>query len=230
MGRKTMALRRDDRCSSCAAALAAGTTAQWDSTARIVTCLTCAESGREPELPGGPVTAELTKPVPESAPPPIDAGTPGASARKEYERRSAKREQRIEETWGTGRIGRIAKFLSDDPQSTTAWAKGARGEELVAQILHQRLGDTAVLLHDCKVTGTRGNIDHLAIAASGVWIIDAERCRGKVERRDVGGLFRSDQRLYVGGRDRTKTGRARHGSTTQSRRLSTALRYRSTER
>lgn len=136
--------------------------------------------------------------------PPIDVGVAGASARKEFERRRAKREQQIEDKWGSGRMGRIVKFWSDDPQSTTAWAQGARGEEVLASVLSERLGERAVLLHDRKVPRTRGNIDHIAIAASGVWIIDTKRYRGKVERRDVGGFFRSDVRLYVGGRDRTK--------------------------
>jgi hypothetical protein len=62
-----------------------------------------------------------------------------------------------------------------------------------------------VLLHDRKVPKTRGNIDHLAIASSGVWIIDAKKYAGKVEKRDVGGFFKTDLRLYVGGRDRTKS-------------------------
>ena len=72
-------------------------------------------------------------------------------------------------------------------------------------MLHERLGPTAVLLHDRKVPGTRGNIDHIAIASSGVWVIDAKRYKGKVEQRDIGGWFKTDLRLYVGGRDRTKT-------------------------
>ena len=102
-------------------------------------------------------------------------------------------------------MSKVAKFLSDDPQTTKAWAAGASGEERVAQVLDDRLGDRAVLLHDRKVPGTRGNIDHLAIAASGVWVIDAKRYTGKVEQRDVGGWFKTDLRLYVGGRNRTKT-------------------------
>lgn len=60
------------------------------------------------------------------------------------------------------------------------------------------------ILHDRRVPGTRGNIDHLAVAPSGVWIINAKRYTGKVEHRDVGGWFRTDLRLYVGGRDRAK--------------------------
>jgi hypothetical protein len=142
--------------------------------------------------------------VPDPSPPAIDVGTAGASARKEYERRQAKREQQIEQKWGTGRIGKVAKFLSDEPQTTKAWAEGAKGEERVAKILHEHLADKAILLHDRRVPKTRGNIDHLVIAASGVWVIDAKKYTGKVERRDVGGFFKSDVRLYVGGRDRTK--------------------------
>ena len=192
----------------------AGTKAQWDSTAKAVTCLECVDNPKSKQPPVPALPADQPEPVaqPESPPtepdtqaPTVDAGTPGASARQEFARRQANREKQIEQTWGTGRIGKIAKFLSDDPQTTKAWAEGAKGEERVAKILHERLSDTAVLLHDRKVPRTRGNIDHLAIAASGVWIIDAKKYKGKVEKRDVGGFFKTDIRLYVGGRDRTKT-------------------------
>jgi len=37
-----------------------------------------------------------------------------------------------------------------------------------------------------------------------VWIVDSKHWSGKVEQRDVGGWFRIDLRLYVGGRDRSK--------------------------
>jgi hypothetical protein len=225
MARKVMALRRPDECSRCNSQLPAGTRAEWDAEARAVTCLGCAASAPEPTpavtpappLPATPEATEAPPPpptpaapsaplptTPAEAPPPIDTGEAGASARKEHQRRQAKREAHLEEKWGTGRLGRLAKALSDDPQSTKAWAQGAVGEERVAKTLADRLGDTAVLLHDRKVPRTRGNIDHLAIAASGVWIIDAKRYRGKVERRDAGGWFSSDLRLFVGGRDRTK--------------------------
>jgi hypothetical protein len=90
-----------------------------------------------------------------------------------------------------------------DPQSTRAWASGAAGELRVAQWLEKRLGSNGVLLNDRRVPGTRRSIDHIAIAASGVWVIDAKHYTGKVERRDKGRLFRSNWRLYVGGRDRT---------------------------
>ena len=179
--------------------------ARWDYSAKQASCLSCPID--TPTGQTSPATlAEALPPLPSDsqAGAPIDLGRPGASARKEYERRHAKREKQVEAKWGTGRLGSIAKFLSDDPQSTTAWAQGARGEELVAQVLHDQFGDRAVVLHDRKVPRTRGNIDHIAIAASGVWVIDAKRYSGLVESRDVGGFFRTDIRLYVAGRDRTK--------------------------
>lgn len=66
-----------------------------------------------------------------------------------------------------GRLAGVVKFLSDDPQSITAWAKGSEGERRLARHLLAAVGDRAVLLHDRKVPGTRGNIDHIAIAAVG---------------------------------------------------------------
>ena len=41
------------------------------------------------------------------------------------------------------------------------------------------------------------------IAPSGVWVVDANEYDGRVERRDVGGWFKVDERLYVAGKDRT---------------------------
>lgn len=196
-----MRLRRDNQCTRCSVALPAGTSAQWDATARKVTCLGCA--GRA----GGRVDVPRASP-PEVQPTPIEVGTPGASARAEADRRRAKQAERIESRWGSGAVGRLARAIATEPQTTSSWEVGAVGEERVAAILERRLKDRAVVLHDRRVPGTRGNIDHVVIAPSGVWVVDAKRYTGRVERRDVGKFFRRDIRLYVGGRDRT---RALHG-------------------
>ena len=132
----------------------------------------------------------------------IDAGVAGASAQATFERLHARRAQRIEERWG--RLAGVVKFLTEDPRSTRAWARGSAGERLLAEQLGRRIGNRAILLHDRRVPGTRGNIDHLAVAPSGVWIIDTKYYVGKVEHRDVGGWFRTDVRLFVCGHDRTK--------------------------
>jgi hypothetical protein len=132
----------------------------------------------------------------------LDVGIAGASAQDRYEQLHQRRAQELERRWG--HLAGVAKFLSDDPRSITAWAQGSKGERILAQHLSQALSDRSVLLHDRKVPGDRRNIDHLVVTASGVWVIDTKRWSGLVELRDVGGWRRSDRRLYVNGSDRTK--------------------------
>ncbi len=57
------------------------------------------------------------------------------------------------------------------------------------------------ILHDRRVSGTRGNPDHLVIGPAGVFVIDAKRYPGLVHVRDRGGWLRTDERLYVDHRD-----------------------------
>ena len=61
--------------------------------------------------------------------------------------------------------------LTDDPQSTRAWARGARGEEELAAAVAEVPG--VRVLHDRRVPGTRGNLDHLVLAPAGVFVVDA---------------------------------------------------------
>ena len=56
--------------------------------------------------------------------------------------------------------------------------------------------------------GSRANIDHVAVAPSGIWVIDSKAYAGRIKREDVGPLWRSDYRLAVDGKDRTKLVRA----------------------
>jgi hypothetical protein len=131
-------------------------------------------------------------------PAPIDSGSAGASAQREHDRRAANREARVRERFGR-RFGGVLLAIVDEPQSTRAWAKGAHGERKLAESL-ARLPNV-IVLHDRSVPGTRGNIDHLVIAPAGLFVVDAKHYKGRLQIRDKGGLFRIDNRLYVGGRD-----------------------------
>lgn len=192
---RVMALRYPGSCRACGASLDKGTRAFWDPEGKAVYCLQ--------HIPGSPPSGEGSQSPPAPTPPsPVHTyGTAGQSARKEFERRHEKLQKQIEQRWG--RFAGVVKFLSEDPQSTIAWARGSLGEERLARGLLEGVGDRAILLHDLRVPGTRRNIDHVGIAPSGIWIIDAKNYKGLVERRDVGGWLRTDVRLYVGGRDRS---------------------------
>lgn len=128
----------------------------------------------------------------------VDHGTAGRSARREHERRIAKREADIRQRWGN-RLGGVVLAVTSEPQSTRAWARGAAGEEKLAAALADVPG--IVTLHDRRVPGTPGNIDHLIVAPAGLFVVDAKHYRGLIRIRDKGGLLRTDERLYVGSRD-----------------------------
>ena len=91
--------------------------------------------------------------------------------------------------------------LTDDPHTTTSWAKGAAGERRMGAMLDALAEAGVVAIHDRLRPGTKANIDHVAVAPSGVWVIDPKCYQGEVTRRDVGGWFSTDVRLYVGRRD-----------------------------
>jgi hypothetical protein len=93
--------------------------------------------------------------------------------------------------------------LTEDPQSTRSWGKGAAGERSLGNALEQLRERGFGVLHDRRIPGTRANIDHLVVGPAGIFVIDAKSYSGKVERRDRGWVLARDWRLYVGGRDRT---------------------------
>lgn len=135
----------------------------------------------------------------------LDRGTPGASARREYERRQARRERRLRERFG-GSLGALLARLSDDPQTTRSWRRGADGEVKAARELERRLkGTGVVLLHDRAMPESRANLDHIAIGPGGVTVIDAKAVRGRLHVERRGGLFsKRTEHLVVGGYDRTR--------------------------
>jgi hypothetical protein len=129
----------------------------------------------------------------------LDLGVAGASARREHERRRANREQRTREAHP--RIGGLLFTLKDDPRHEAVWARGAGGEELAAAQFVKHCSPQVLVLHDQRIGRSRANIDHIAVCANGVWVIDSKRYQGKVEIRNP--LF-GQKTLRIAGRDQTK--------------------------
>lgn len=164
----------------CGTSLPKGTVAKFDRTTRTIRCEVCPTALADAESP------------------PVDVGVAGASARREEQRRRTKREAETKRRFGN-HLGGALLAVAGERQSTRAWGRGAEGEERLAAAL----ADLAevVVLHDRRVPGTRGNIDHIVIARSGVFVVDAKFWKGTIKIRHRGRLFRSDKRLYVGSRD-----------------------------
>ena len=227
---KLISIRRADVCAECGEPLAAGSQAYWDANARVVKCVACSSSDRtappSPEVAQESAAAEEAPDVPFQ---PVDTepriaeyrgDVAGGSAKKEYEKRSArelaKKEQRVAEDAEWRRsikeqrpvIGRIAAALTPVPQigpesqPTASWKIGREGELRVAEVLAGVAG--IEVHHDRLVPGSRANIDHIVVGPSGVFVIDAKKYKGAIGVRNVGSLFRVDERLYVDGRDRSK--------------------------
>jgi len=204
---KTMRPRYAGTCRSCGGALAAGTTAVYERTTKTVVCVACVVPAEASDAEA-PSLVPVVEPVVVDASPPLEvldviAGSAGASAQREYERRKAKREERIRTAHP--KLGGLILAVSDEPQSTTAWATGARGEELLGRRLDGLAGQGVRVLHDRRIPRTKANIDHIAVSAAGVFVIDAKRYKGRPQLRVEGGLFRPRvEKLMVGTRDQTK--------------------------
>lgn len=130
--------------------------------------------------------------------PPRIQGEAGASAQRVGEGRRSARERRAHERYP--RLGGALLALRGEPAHERAWGAGAEGERIVAAALAKRCNENVFLCHDRRLP-RGGNVDHLAIAPSGIWVIDSKRYSGRV--RIEARLFGED-RLRIGGRDRTK--------------------------
>ena len=134
----------------------------------------------------------------------------GASAQAEFERQRQRNRERIRRQWpfaigitlvlmlmfyllvqaytdarwgavAAGAIALVMLYGFVQSPKVDAWGTGAEGERATARDL-AGLGDAGfVILHDRRVPGYGGNIDHVAIGPTGVWAIETKSLRGKVE-------------------------------------------------
>lgn len=103
----------------------------------------------------------------------LDRGRPGVSAQREYERRRRGRE--ADTRARHPHIGGFLLAVRTPPQHETAFRVGAEGERIVAAALERRTEKSgALILHDRRMPRGYGNVDHLAVAPSGVFVIDAK--------------------------------------------------------
>src|ERR1019366_9258059 len=198
-----MRLRYAGACRVCGVELPAKVEAIYERTTKTVRCVSHdVHPAVEPTVVEAvdPPVVEVVEPAVVEV---VESGTAGASARREFERRKARREKRIRAKHP--KLGGLMLAVSDEQQSTTAWDIGALGEERLGKGLDRLASDTLRLLHDRRIPRSKANIDHLAVTTSGVYVIDAKKYRGRPHLKIEGGLFRPRlERLLVGSRDCTK--------------------------
>jgi len=73
----------------------------------------------------------------------------GASARREGERRRAKRERETLERHP--RLGKLILRATEEPQTARSWSKGAAGEEALGARLDALAAERLVVLHDRRI-------------------------------------------------------------------------------
>ena len=183
---RTITLRRRDICVRCGSELRAGAVASWDRASRTVTCAPCvADCDGAAAVAANPASVEPR---------------PGASLGRTAERRRLHREQRVREAHP--RIGGLLLALTDEPQPEKAFRQGERGEILVGEAIDrvaEKVGGCA--LHNRRVPGLTGDVDHIAVVPSGIYVVDAKAVAGRVEARS---RWFKPPLLYVGRRDRTR--------------------------
>lgn len=221
---KTMRLRYQGVCRLCGATLGKGVRAWYEPATKTVRCLE-----HEPDATPDAERAVHSTPASSTAPPPTvsmpspsvdgaqsvaahepwpmiqpeDAfvtGEAGASARREYERRMARREDRV--TKAHPHVGKLLLAVFSEGQSTHAWVTGAVGEEVVGQSLAKLASPQLRVINDRRIPKSRANIDHVVVTPAGIFVIDAKHYEGQPRREVFGGLFTPRwETLYVGRRD-----------------------------
>jgi hypothetical protein len=100
---------------------------------------------------------------------------------------------------GVAFAAKAATVLLAPSRREVAWRKGAEGERIVGSALDALSSDGAMsVLHDRKIPGSRGNIDHVVVAPTGVFTVDAKRYSGRLEVRARG------REIWIKGRNRSK--------------------------
>jgi len=150
----------------------------------------------------------------------------GGSAQAEFERRRVRNRARVRRQWpyalGCGVVltvivgavvqsvlreaaitalvvaaiglAQLTGFLQNS--TVRSWGVGAEGERKTAAALEPLRAEGFVILHDRKVTGYGGNLDHLVIGPTGLWAVETKNLAGKV-------VIHGDT-LRVGGHRRDK--------------------------
>ena len=193
-------LKRANNCIVCGMRIEIGQNAFWSPSRHSIKCLSHDETYISPI---SDVSGAQSFDPPNGAQSPLNAGTPGGSAKAQADRRVKQRQDRVNERFP--RAGKYLLRIFPEPQSTKAWQAGAKGE-IGAGLELEKLAPLYgfKVIHDRLIPGSKANIDHIAITRSGIFVIDAKNYSGKIRIVDQAGFLETPNPiLYVGGRNCT---------------------------
>jgi hypothetical protein len=203
-GGRALRLRRDDRCCRCGVALPAGTRAMWDAQTRTTRCVICPSPllGGAPAatvrphdgptvvpnfgVPGRSAQREFESresrrgaPAVKPASLAVSAGTGAAIGTALTLMAHLNSPVLILLFAGIGTLKSVEKPLRR-PRHIKAWQSGAIGEQAIGARLETLRGEGVLTVHDRRIPGSRANIDHIAVAPSGIIVVDSKNHAGKV--------------------------------------------------
>ena len=176
---KRMKLRFAGVCRLCGTDLPARAEAVYERATKTVRCVACPSDAvvfeGETEVEPGPTPVELDRSMKLERQ--VHRRAASTSAARPRTRNDSAR-------WGS--LGGIAVALSDEKQSTKAWATGAIGEERLG--CPTRLAGLGLDRGPARPTHPRLESQHRPhrITSAGVWVIDAKRYKGRPEMKDRG--------------------------------------------
>jgi Nuclease-related domain len=155
----------------------------------------------------------------------LHLGIAGSSASRKADRLRQERERRKSERSPLGRAWAGA-FPSVEDRKRRAderhWRTGAEGEQNLAALLAKRCLDVP-MLHDRAVPRSRANIDHIAIAPTGVYVIDCKRYKGKIEVATPSSARQSSRSTGVTGQSSSMGSKSKSRSSRQRLPTSTTM-------
>jgi Nuclease-related domain len=86
---------------------------------------------------------------------------------------------------GSASVAALSWYVRPDPDPDR-WLRGSEGEVATAKLL-SRLPRRFIVLHDRHAPGSRGNLDHIVVGPSGVWVVDSKvrHARARIHRGQV---------------------------------------------
>ncbi len=184
MAMKLMTLRSESTCAACYATTRVSSMAWWDSSRAQVICTRCRPLDFEPVSAN---TAALVSAAAGDVT--ITFGDAGPAA-----------DQGRSSRYGDG----APSDLDDLPAHVAAWERHEPRARRVADYLDEIATDNAVVLHERKLPDAAGTIDHVVIAANGIWVIDSTNFAGRIGYRSTDWVHPGDSDMRVGTRREAK--------------------------